>query len=115
MEDLIKYFDNLKSETRDKAIEKYRELLLEMEKGAKINFQPINEKIIARWSVSGLEYIKYNSFVRKAGKKRIWVTAKNTKFKFDAFLVSMSDFWATCRVGFDNYTDAKKHAEMLIS
>ena len=93
--------------------EKYRALILLSEANQAIDWTSINKKIIDRWSMSGLTYIKGKAFVRKTKNGRTWITAKNRKSEYDAFMVNMRDFWVTLRAGFSDYSEAKAHAEYL--
>lgn len=113
MQETLNYFDSLENETRDKCAEKYRALILLSESHQSIDWLSINNKIIARWSMSGLLYIKKKAFVRKTANGRTWITAKNRKLEYDVFMINMRDFWGTCRAGFSDYGEAKAHSEYL--
>lgn len=118
MDNKNEYFNNLKGQTRDKAVIEYRKILIQNELGSSIDCRPVNEKIIERWSMSGLEYIKKNAW-RKKHKEywrndRTYVVAKNTKFEYDVFYISMRDFWMTGLVGFAEHSEALEHCANMI-
>ncbi len=114
--ELVSYFNDLKQQTRDMCAEKYRELSLFKEAHYPINWTSINQKIIERWSLSALDYIKRRAFVRKHNwglSKRVWITAKNKQLEYDIFRVSVSRFWESGRVGFETSEEAREHVDFL--
>ena len=114
IENLLKYFESLENQTRDKCAEKYRELRLLNEHHVTVDWKYINGKILQKWSSSGLEYIKKHSILRKSGNGRVWVTAVNGKtMKYDAFIISVKDFYDCMRVGFSSRDEAMRHADSL--
>lgn len=100
---LLKYFDDLKKETRDKCAEKYRDLLLLSELGQRIDCEKVNRLIVSRWSHAGLSYIKENAwFPKKDRTGTVWIVAKNNKFEYDVFRLRYKDFGQQVASGFQD-------------